>query len=72
MDHDSTINWDEIRQAIPDCDDPDGPLFIIRSCLEDEQTLDPDEQTLDPYDRISKRIKLFTENLEKLLKDQTK
>ena len=57
-DNDSVLDWKKISQQIPESNHPDGPIHLIRTCLENEQ-----EQ--DTYEQMETRLNLFIENLKK-------
>ena len=55
------LDWDEITKQIVHSDNPNGPIHLIKTCLESNQESDPQ----DPYDQIDKHLDLFIENLRK-------
>lgn len=56
--NESVLDWVEISQQIPESYHPDGPIHLIRVCLEEELELDP-------YDQIEKRLNFFIDDLRK-------
>ena len=54
MHDDSLVNWAEVSRKIPDSDQSDGPLALIRNSLASDQ---------DSFDLVDKKLEGLIESL---------
>lgn len=57
-DHEEMINWNVVRQQIPNCTDADHPLQLIQACIKTESDSDL-------YEQIDLHLNQYIETVKK-------
>ena len=55
------LNWDEIFLQIPESNNPEGMIHLIKTCLE--------SNSYDPYEDIDKDLSQYIDNLSKSFRE---